>query len=150
MMNCYTRRPFDCPMAQQPPVGQSLLITEDPRSHTETPHSVGLLSASDRPDAETSTWQHTTLTTDRHPCPGGIQTHNPWKQASGRKITLLIIACVSSLLSCYGAGNIAPSVTTKGTNSTQTNSISRLNILLLLLLLLLFISNCNWVDTRWQ
>jgi len=24
---------------------------------------------SDQPDAETSTWQHTTLTRDRHPCP---------------------------------------------------------------------------------
>jgi hypothetical protein len=30
-------------------------------------------------DAETSTWQHTTLTRDRHPCPDGIRTHNPSK-----------------------------------------------------------------------
>jgi len=29
---------------------------------------VGLLWTSDQPVAETSTWQHTTLTTDRHPC----------------------------------------------------------------------------------
>jgi len=28
----------------------------------------GLLWTSDQPDAETSTWQHTTLTTDWHPC----------------------------------------------------------------------------------
>jgi hypothetical protein len=38
---------------------------------TQTPHSVALLWTSDQPDAETSTWQHTTLTTDRHPCPPG-------------------------------------------------------------------------------
>jgi hypothetical protein len=35
----------------------------------DTPHSVGLLWMSDQPVAQTSTWQHTTLTTDRHPCP---------------------------------------------------------------------------------
>ena len=33
------------------------------------PHSVGLLCPSDQPVAGTSTWQHTTLTIDRHPCP---------------------------------------------------------------------------------
>ena len=45
-------------MAQQPPVGQGLLIIEPWRSHSDTLHSVGLLWASDQPDAETSTWQH--------------------------------------------------------------------------------------------
>jgi hypothetical protein len=35
----------------------------------DTPRSVGLLWTSDQPVAETSTWQHTTLTRDRHPCP---------------------------------------------------------------------------------
>jgi hypothetical protein len=55
-------------MVQQPPVGQTLLIVEASRSHSDTPHSVGLLWTSDQPDAETSTWQHTTLTGDRHPC----------------------------------------------------------------------------------
>ena len=54
---------------QQPPVGQGLLTVEASRSHSVTPHSVGLLWTSDQPAAETSTWQHTTLTTDRHPCP---------------------------------------------------------------------------------
>ena len=38
---------------------QGLLIVEDSRSH-----SVGFLWPTDRPDGETSTWQHTTLTTD--------------------------------------------------------------------------------------
>jgi hypothetical protein len=36
---------------------------------THTPHSVGLLWTSDQPDTETSTWQHTTLTTEQHQCP---------------------------------------------------------------------------------
>ena len=31
--------------------------------------SIGLLWTSDQLVAETSTWQHTTLTTDKHPCP---------------------------------------------------------------------------------
>ena len=37
--------------------------------HSYTPHSVGLLWTSDQSDAETSTWQHTTFTTERHPRP---------------------------------------------------------------------------------
>ena len=41
--------------AQQPPVGQGLLIIEDLLLHSDTPHSVGLLWTSDQPVAETST-----------------------------------------------------------------------------------------------
>ena len=37
-------------------------------SYLDIPHLVGLLWTSDQPDAETSTWQHTTLTRDRLPC----------------------------------------------------------------------------------
>jgi hypothetical protein len=48
----------------------------------DTPQSVGLLWTRDQLVAETSTWQHTTLTRDRHPCPGGIRTHNPSKRAA--------------------------------------------------------------------
>jgi hypothetical protein len=51
---CAHRR-FFFTMAQQPPVDHGLLIIEDPWSHSDTPHSKGLLWASDRPDAETST-----------------------------------------------------------------------------------------------
>ena len=43
-------------MAQQPLVGQSLLIIESSWSPSDTPHSVGLLRKSDQPDSETSTW----------------------------------------------------------------------------------------------
>jgi len=68
--------------AQQPPVVQGLLIVEDSRSNSDTPHSVGLLWTSDQSDTQTSTWQHTTLTTDKHPYPGGIRTRNPNKLAA--------------------------------------------------------------------
>jgi hypothetical protein len=70
-------------MALQPLGGLGLLIIEASRSHTlDTPHSVELLWTRDQPVAETSTWQHTTLTkTDIH-APGGIQTHNPSKRAA--------------------------------------------------------------------
>jgi hypothetical protein len=42
-------------MAQQPPLGQGVLIVKASRSHSDTPHSVGLLWTSDQPVAETST-----------------------------------------------------------------------------------------------
>jgi hypothetical protein len=51
-----------------------LLIHEVSRSHTTTSQSVGLLWTSNQLVAETSTRQHTTLTTNRHPYPGGIRT----------------------------------------------------------------------------
>jgi hypothetical protein len=41
--------------AQEPLVGQGLLIIEASPSHSHTPHSVGLLWTSDRSVAETST-----------------------------------------------------------------------------------------------
>jgi hypothetical protein len=40
---------------QQPKLVQGLLIIEASRSHSDTPHSVGLLWTSDQPVAETST-----------------------------------------------------------------------------------------------
>jgi hypothetical protein len=55
-MNCSK----DCFMAQQPPVGQGPLNIEASRSHSDTPHSVGLIWISYQPDAETPTSQHTT------------------------------------------------------------------------------------------
>jgi hypothetical protein len=66
-------------IAQQHLVGQGLLIIEAPRSHSDTPHSVGLLWTSYQPDAETSTWRHITLTRNKHPSPP--QNSNP--QANG-------------------------------------------------------------------
>jgi hypothetical protein len=52
-----------------PVAGFSLLVFEVSWSHKDAPQSVGLLWTSDQSVAETSTWQHTTLTTDKHPCP---------------------------------------------------------------------------------
>jgi len=48
-------------MAQQPPVGQGLLIFEASRSHSDTPHWVGILWTSDQPDGAISIWQNSTL-----------------------------------------------------------------------------------------
>ena len=44
-------------------------ILDVSRSHNDAQQSVGLLWTSDQLVAETSTWQHTTLTTDKYPCP---------------------------------------------------------------------------------
>jgi len=55
-------------MVQQPLMGQGPYIIEASQ-HSDIPHSVVLLWASDQPDAETSTGQHTTLTKDKLPCP---------------------------------------------------------------------------------
>jgi hypothetical protein len=46
---------FFPPKAQEPPVCLGLLIIEASRSHSDTPHSVGLLCTSDQPVAQTST-----------------------------------------------------------------------------------------------
>jgi len=79
------------------PVGQGLLIIEDSRSYSDTPHLVGLLWTSDQPDAETSTWQHTTLTRDKHPCPRRVW--NPQsQQAWGRKPTPYTVRPLRSAL----------------------------------------------------
>ena len=73
----------------RPPVGQRLLIIEAWRSHSDKPHSTVLLWTSDQLVAETCTWQHTTLTTDRQSCyPGGIRTRNPSKRASADPLVI--------------------------------------------------------------
>ena len=69
---------FFIPWRNSPQCARASLISRL-YDHTQlyTPHSVGLLWMSDHPDAETTTWQHTTLATERKPCPGAIRTHNP-------------------------------------------------------------------------
>jgi hypothetical protein len=61
---------FHSPVAGFSLLIQGFLITHD------MPQTVRLLWTSDQSVAETSTWQYTTLTTCKHPCPGGIRTHN--------------------------------------------------------------------------
>ena len=53
-----------CPTTLQPLMGYGFLTAWDSRSHSDAPHSVGLLWTSDQPDAAISTWQHKTLTGD--------------------------------------------------------------------------------------
>jgi hypothetical protein len=70
-------------MARQTLVGQGLCIIEASRSHSDTPHSVGLLWTVYQPDTVISTWQHTTLLRDRHPYPWRY-SKPPSQHASGR------------------------------------------------------------------
>ena len=49
-------------MVQRSLLGRGLLIIEASRSHKDTTHSVGLLWTTDRPDAETSTWNRSRMT----------------------------------------------------------------------------------------
>jgi len=70
--------------SQQPPVGQGLLTVEASRSHSDTPHSVGLLWNSERPVADTSIWN--THKSHIHAA-GGIRTRNPNKRtAAGSRL----------------------------------------------------------------
>ena len=71
-------------MVLQPNVRHGLLILEDSRSHTDTPHSVALLWTRDRPVAETSVSKHTTIITDKHPCLRW-DSNTPSQQMSGRR-----------------------------------------------------------------
>jgi hypothetical protein len=68
--------------AKQSPLGHGLLIHEVSRSHSLDASWVGPLWMGNQPDAETSIWQHKTITTDRHPYSGGIRTHNFSRQAA--------------------------------------------------------------------
>jgi len=67
-------------------VGQGPLINEESRSHSDTSQSVGLLWTSDQPDAQKSTWQNTTITTERHPC-SQRDSKLHFQQASGHRPT---------------------------------------------------------------
>jgi hypothetical protein len=69
-------------MAQQSLVGQGLVPAGTSPSHSDTPHSVGLLRTSDKSDAETSTWQYTTIPRDKYLYPGGTRTRNPSRRAA--------------------------------------------------------------------
>jgi len=71
-------------VVQEPLAGQGLLNIEASRSHSDTPHSVGLPWTRDQPVAETSTWQY--ITRDKYPRSCGIRTHNAssWAPADPR------------------------------------------------------------------
>jgi hypothetical protein len=70
-------------MARQPLGGLGRLIVPRLHDHTwDTPQSVGLLWTKDQFVAEASTWQHTTIIRDRHPCPRRDSNPNPSKRAA--------------------------------------------------------------------
>jgi len=52
------------PIGSWPPHSRGFYIT-----HNDASQAVGPLWTSDQPVAETSTWQNTTITTDKYPCP---------------------------------------------------------------------------------
>jgi len=55
-------------------------------SHSDSPHTAVILWTNDQPDAEISTWKHTTLTRNRHPYPQ--RDSNPqFQQACGSRPT---------------------------------------------------------------
>ena len=56
-------------MAQLHLVIQDLLVIDASRTHSDTPHGVGLLWTSDQPDGDTTTGQHTTFTIDKTSMP---------------------------------------------------------------------------------
>ena len=64
-----------------PPYSRGFEIT-----HNDAPQSVGLLWTSDQLVTETYTWQHTTITTDKLPCPRWDSNPRS-QQASGRRPT---------------------------------------------------------------
>jgi len=61
-------------------------------THNDALQSVGLLWTSDQLVAKASTWQHTTFTTDKHPCPRW-DSNRQSQQASGRRPTSSYIIC---------------------------------------------------------
>ena len=69
-------------MAQQPLVGQDLLIIEASRSHSDTLRLAGLIWMSDQSEAEplADNTRHSHQT-DIHD-PGGIRTRNPSKRTA--------------------------------------------------------------------
>ena len=75
-------------MARQPLLGQGLHTDEASRSHSDTPNSLRLLSTSDQPDAEISTWQHIKLTGDRHARPRRDSKSQSQQASSHRPIDL--------------------------------------------------------------
>jgi len=86
MRNLKVKRNLVFSKAQVPPVGHDLFSIEAALSHSGTSHWARLLCTSDQPNTETSTWQHTTLSRERHPCPR--RDSNPQsQQASCRRPT---------------------------------------------------------------
>jgi len=81
----FTPRSRYFPHGSTSPVGLGLLIVQVPRSHSGTPHSVGILQKCDRPITEISTWNSTTIKRGNIRAQGGIRTRNPRKRAAANE-----------------------------------------------------------------
>jgi len=69
--------------------------------HTQFYSSLSVVPfwTSDQPDAEASTWRHTTFTTDRHPCPW--RHSNPkFQQVRGHTLAPWIARALGSAMLC--------------------------------------------------
>jgi hypothetical protein len=89
--------------------GLGCLIVQVSRLHPITPHSLWLLWTRDLLVADNSTWQHTTFTADRDPCPQ--RDSNPqFQQASGQKPTPKTAPPLGLakrfVIRCYGDHNL--------------------------------------------
>jgi hypothetical protein len=134
-------------MFEQPLVGQGHLVVQALLSHTQfdTPHSIRLLCTNDQPDAETSTWQHTTLLKGRYPCPwresnpvipasellqthvlGHVVTEMGWIRGIATIIKNLGLNIINiNLLFAWGPGRFAPKQIMYGTSSVKAGFCPR-------------------------
>ena len=80
-LSCKTTGPFFFPVTKRPDSSSWPPLRGFTIHSLGTPLSVRLLWTSDQPDAETSTWQKTTLARDIH-APGRIRTRNPSKRVA--------------------------------------------------------------------
>jgi hypothetical protein len=67
----------------------------------DAPQSVGLLWTSDQLVAENSTWQNSTITTDRHPCRRWASNPQSKPESSRRPTSHTVRQQVSALPGCY-------------------------------------------------
>ena len=104
------------------------------RSHSDTPHLVGLLWTSDRTVAKMSTVQHTTLIRYRHPCPRRDSKHHS-QQDSWRRPTPQTerpLGSVKSNLLRAGAKVTACLMSRNKQNCNNGTSVMTLAVLLFL------------------
>jgi hypothetical protein len=90
-----------------PQWGQGILIIRASRSHSDTPHLIGLLWTSDQPGAEASTRQHTTLKRDRQISmpPAGLEPTIP---ASERPQTHALDRAAAGIGTVCNRGHLLP------------------------------------------
>jgi hypothetical protein len=92
------------PHCRRAPVGQGLLCIEALRSNSDTPQSAGLLWTGGQTDSDVSTWQHTTLITDGHPC-SPRNSNAQYQQVSDRRPTFYSDRAATAIRTRNSAGS---------------------------------------------